>query len=117
MSSRLPEPMPGGPMPGGGMPEGMPQGDPIRENFSLANPADLALAQKDFQGKPVPSIREFLESRGYDVEGPVTQLVQKTLQDKSMLGKAKNIAGQGAPPPPPGGAPQPPSMNTLLQGV
>ena len=116
-------PMPGG-MPGampGGQPGGMPQGDPIRDNMSMANPADLALMQKEGGMSRNMSVRDFLSSKGIDVDGPISQLEEfgkKQIQNSTMMGKAKSIGpspggAPGAPPPaaPPGG------MEQLLQGV
>jgi len=127
--SRMPSPGPppgggmppsGGP-PGGGMPGGPGGGDPIRDNASFMNPADLAMKKQEGGIQPGMTVRAFLEQQGIDVEGPIDQLTKfalKQSQNKNMRGKAQSMAG-GQPPggPPPAGPPQPQGMAGLLKGA
>lgn len=129
--SRMPSPgpPPGGgmpPMPSGGPPGGPPGGgDPIRDNASFMNPADLAMKKQEGGIQPGMTVRAFLEQQGIDVEGPIDQLTKfalKQSQNKNMRGKAQSMAGgqpPGGPPPggPPAGPPQPQGMAGLLKGA
>ena len=108
--------------------------DPIRDNMSVANPADLAAmkqgvdtGQGQFGGMDAnTSIRDFFGKLGIDVDGPVEQLKkfsQDTMKNGDPLGKMENIAGgipPGGPDLPPGVPPQPPGagapgMDGLMQ--
>lgn len=127
--SRMPSPgpPPGGgmpPMPSGGPPGGPGGGDPIRDNASFMNPADLAMKKQEGGIQPGMTVRAFLEQQGIDVEGPIDQLTKfalKQSQNKNMRGKAQSMAGGpgGGPPPggPPAGPPQPQGMAGLLKGA
>lgn len=102
---------PAGPPPAG-PPAGPPPVDPMSK-ASVASPPDLAMMQKDYEGKPVPSVREFLERMGIDMEGPVTQLIEKTKQNATMMGKAQG----SMPPPAPAGPPADRGMASILKGA
>lgn len=84
---------------------GMPGEDPVanmEKNRSLLNPADATMAMQEGKIRPDMTVREFLQQNmGIDVDGPVTQLIeasQKQLQNRTAIGKAANMAGQGGPP-------------------
>lgn len=107
---------------------GPPMGDPIAQNQSMFNPADLAGMKQTGDVTPQMTVRDFLQKMGIDVDGPVTQLqefAQKQVQGGKALGKMQNIAlapGQGAPrvPPqggPPTGPPERPGMRGLLKNI
>ena len=128
MADRMPQGMPPGPPPGGPPGGGMPPpggGDPIRDNASFMNPADLAMKKQEGGIQPGMTVRSFLEQQGIDVEGPIDQLTKfalKQSQNKNMRGKAQSMAGgqpPGGPPPggPPAGPPQPQGMAGLLKGA
>jgi hypothetical protein len=125
MSSRMPSPPPPKPPMGGG--------DPIGQNQSLMNPADLAAMKQTGDVTPNMTVRDLLQKMGIDVDGPVSQLqefAKKQVQGATGLGKMNSIAGmpggQGAPPPTPGpgpggpppGGPSPPGgMASLLKNM
>jgi hypothetical protein len=80
--------------------------------MSIFNPADAAMMKQEGSLNPDMSVRQFLETQGIDVEGPVTQLLKfaKDQIDKAKpVNKMAAIAGQAAAPLPQGipqGAPQ-----------
>lgn len=90
---------------------------PIEENMSFGNPTDLAMMKKAGTVSPDMSIRDFLASKGIDVDGPITQLerfAMKQMANSTMLGKAQNMspaAGAEQPPPPRAG------LGDLLRGA
>lgn len=99
---------------GGGGPPGMPPGggpgQALAQNQSILNPADAVAMKQGGQITPETSVREFLESRGVDVEGPVTQLIEAfkgEMQKANPVNKMRAVAGAGPSPggPPMGGAP------------
>ncbi|MFA5376774.1 MAG: hypothetical protein WC455_13580 [Dehalococcoidia bacterium] len=120
-------------VPGGGGPSGG-SGDPtqqiMKEKQSFLNPSDMGAMAADGAVTADMSIRQFLESQGMDVEGPVTQLVEwqmKQMENADPLNKMKAIAGQGGanmqpsgqPPAPAGRMPQgkKPAMGAGLSGL
>ena len=71
------------------------------------------------------SVRDFMQTLGIDVDGPVSQLfdaagpMSKQMQNKGGIAKMQNIA-QGAgqsPGPPMLGQSENPSMDNLLKGM
>lgn len=84
----------------------------MEQKRSMLNPAD-ALAQAQTPGKrvrPGMSIREFLSTRGIDVDGPVEQLkqfVKGQFNNASQIGKVLNQP-PGQPPATPQTPPQQP---------
>lgn len=120
---------------GGGAPVN-PTEQAINDNKSMFNPTDVAGMATNGEITPDMTIRQFFESQGMDVDGPVTQLVEWQMSQMNKadpLNKMKAIAGQGgantqptgAPPAPPGGLPmgnQPPGgagiagLKAALQG-
>jgi hypothetical protein len=103
--------------PGMGMGGSNPTMQTIEENRSMFNPTDLASMKTNGEITPDMTIRQFFESQGLDVEGPVTQLVEwqmSQIQKADPLNKMKAIAGKGGgnmqsggmPPSPAGGLPQ-----------
>ena len=110
---------PQGPPQGGPPQGGPPQGDPIRDNMSFANPSDLALMQKDGGISKDMTVRDFLSSKGIDVDGPIeqlTQFAQKQVKNATMMGKAQGNMPSPAPAGPPPGE-QPGMASILRQGV
>lgn len=109
-------------MPSKPMPQGMPRagGDPMsamKQNMSIFNPVDATAMRESGEITPQTTIREFFASKGVDVDGPVSQLVQ-FVQDQakkaSPLGKMQAIAGQGQGPQPQ--AP-PPDLGGMIKGM
>lgn len=119
---------PGGPSPGG-PPPGGPGGNPmgvLKDNMSIFNPADAAAMKESGEITVQTTIRDFFASKGVDVDGPITQLIQfagDQAQKANPLNKMKAVAGQapgGPPGMPPGGQQGPPpdlgSMLSKLRG-
>ena len=110
--------MPPGP---GGLPGDTSGGDPIKDNASFMNPADLSLMQKEGGIQQGMTVRSFLEQQGIDVDGPIDQLTKfalKQTQNATMRGKAQNIAPAPAGPAgPPAGPAEQPGMASLLKGA
>jgi len=105
-------------------------GQIMKEKQSFLNPSDMGAMSADGAITADMSIRQFLESQGMDVEGPVTQLVQwqmSQMENADPLNKMKAIAGQGGanmqsagqPPRAGGGLPQgrKPAMGAGLAGL
>ena len=95
----------------------------INENRSMFNPTDASMMAQEGSMNPNMSIREFFATKGVDVEGPVSQLIEMAkgeMQKADPMNKMKAIAGgppQGqAPQMPQGRGPQPaPGMDGLLK--
>ena len=118
----------GGAGPSGG--PANPTAQVMKEKQSFLNPSDMGAMSADGAITADMSIRQFLESQGMDVEGPVTQLVEwqmSQMENADPLNKMKAIAGQGGanmqpsgqPPRAGGGLPQgrKPPMGTGLAGL
>ena len=101
--------------------------DPVQANKSLFNPADASLMKQSGEISQDMTVRDFMQTMGIDVDGPVTQLfdaagpMSKQMQNKGGISKMQNIAqgaGPSAPPGPPMlGQTEKPSMDNLLQGM
>ena len=112
------------PMPGPKPPMGQ---DPVQANKSLFNPADASLMKQSGEVSQDMSVRDFMQTMGIDVDGPVSQLfdaagpMSKQMQNKGGVAKMQNIAqgaGPSAPPGPPMlGQSEKPSMDSLLGAV
>jgi hypothetical protein len=79
----------------------------LAEQQSILNPADAMQMKNSGQVTPDTTVREFLEQRGVDVEGPVTQLIEAfkgEMQKANPINKMKAMSG-GPPGMPPGGPP------------
>jgi len=100
----------------------------LKDNMSIFNPADAAAMKESGEITAQTTIRDFFASKGVDVDGPITQLIQfagDQAQKANPMNKMKAVAGQGAPPGmppgmPPGGQQGPPpdlgSMLSKLRG-
>lgn len=85
-----------------------PTAQALEENKSFFNPTDLAGMAGKQEITPDMTIRQFFESQGMDVEGPITQLVEwqkSQMQKADPLNKMKAIAGKGGANMQPGGMP------------
>lgn len=108
-----------------------PRKSPVGDNLSVLNPEDAKLQMASGQVRPDMTVREFFESKGIDVDGPITQLTDffnKQKQNADPLAKMRNIAADtalqkgGQPPMMPGvkpmvappGQPAPAGMEGLL---
>lgn len=96
----------------------------LDQNRSMLNPTDVAAMGATGQIRPDMTVREFLESQGVDVEGPVQQLrdlAGKQTQTATALGKARVMGAQrpaprmGAPATPAQPAPARPPQGGGLQ--
>lgn len=112
-----------------------PDAGQVMENMrSPMNKTDMAAMMQQAQEAPIDptrmTVRELFAKQGIDVDGPVTQLLQKAKQDMSNADpamKAQAMAnaapvpnplkgrGPGGPPPGPGGMPEDP-MARLMEG-
>jgi hypothetical protein len=129
-------PLPGKPQMGpGGPPMGGPPMPPpggggamgtMKDNMSIFNPADAAAMKESGEVNAQTTIRDFFASKGVDVDGPISQLVQfagDQVQKANPMNKMKALAGQGAPPGGPPGMPPggpggqqgpPPDLSSML---
>jgi len=85
----------------------MPLPEPMEQNKSIFNPADMAAMKQSGQFSQNMTVRQAMEKLGIDVDGPVAQLTEfakKQVENANPLNKMKNIA-QGGGAPPPGGPP------------
>lgn len=116
---RRPMPSPGGASPMGGTPGSPPGGgsgmqSAMRSSESPLNPTDMMFRQSQGRGVgPDTTIRQFLQSYGVDVDGPVSQL-QKLAQNASPQGKMQGMAG-GRPAPQRPGGPSPMGQSPMAQ--
>ena len=91
----------------------------IREQRSMFNPTDASMMAQEGEIRPDMSIREFFASKGIDVEGPVTQLVEMAkgeMQKADPMNKMKAIAGGPPQGQPPQGPPQMGQSPQMPQG-
>jgi hypothetical protein len=126
MSDQIPPNSPDSP------PQGSPpMGGPVNKNLSMLNPVDAVLMKASGQITPQTTVKEFLESKGIDLNGPVVQLTKladQQVENANPINKMRNIAADtalqkgGQPPTMPGvkpmvappGQPAPSGMNGLL---
>ncbi len=110
-------PLPNRPLPPQAPPGGGNPMDAVKQNMSIFNPVDATAMRESGEITPQTTIREFFASKGIDVDGPVTQLVQ-FVQDQAQkaqpINKMKAIAGQGQGGQPP--AP-PPDLGGMIKGM
>lgn len=107
-----------------------PGGDPMsamKQNMSIFNPVDATAMRESGEITQQTTIREFFASKGVDVDGPITQLVQ-FVQDQAQkaqpLNKMKAMAGQGPQSPMMAGQGQgqqmqapPPDLGGMIKGM
>lgn len=70
----------------------------IEDTRSMLNPTDLAAIKQEGEITPDMSIRDFFQTQGIDVDGPVSQLVEwnmKQIENADPLNKMKAIASSG----------------------
>ena len=86
----------------------------MRSSESPLNPTDMMFRQSQGRGVgPDTTIRQFLQSYGVDVDGPVSQL-QKLAQNARPQGKMQGMAG-GRPAPQRPGGPSPMGQSPMAQ--
>lgn len=106
-------------------PQGKPMGGPpggdamgmMKQNMSIFNPVDATAMRESGEITQQTTIREFFASKGVDVDGPISQLVQFVQDQKQKanpLGKMQAMAGQGQGQQPP--AP-PPDLGGMIKGM
>jgi hypothetical protein len=94
----------------------------LKDNMSIFNPADAAAMKQSGEINAQTTIRDFFASKGVDVDGPITQLIQfagDQAQKANPMNKMKAMAGQSAPPGMPPGGPgghqgPPPDLGSML---
>ena len=112
-------------------------GNPIQDNLSIMNPADLAMMKQKGTFNQNMTVRDVFNKLGIDVDGPADQLInfaKQQSQKGNILGKMQNIAKTPGGTPPgsmpgetPGGnmpprmpkgmPPEQPGMENLLKGM